>query len=107
MKKIQIALMCTFMTLLFACQPQNGVSVLDIDATKLDNTTAKCWAYTLIYSDGKKTDGFMWGTEQETVIKLQTIIQNAQLTMANEPQDITYRADGTKDEQSCMNKNKF
>ena len=49
----------------------------------------------------------MWGTEQETVIKLQTIIQNAQLTMANEPKDITYRADGTKDEQSCMNKNKF
>ncbi|MGN0235329.1 MAG: hypothetical protein ACI4BD_03295 [Paludibacteraceae bacterium] len=93
------------MALLFACKPQNGVSVKDIDATKLDNTIAKCWGYTLIYSDGRKTDGYLWGTENAVVVKLQTIIKTAQYTMANEPQDITYWADGTTDEESCLSKN--
>ena len=104
MKKIQLALMCAVVAVLFACKP-NGVSVKDMDATKLDNTTAKCWAYTLIYSDGKTTDGYLWGTEQYCVSYLQTIIKNAEFTMANEPEDITYWADGTTGEQSCMDKN--
>ncbi|MGM9825983.1 MAG: hypothetical protein ACI3Z8_06050 [Paludibacteraceae bacterium] len=104
MKKIQLALMCAVVAVLFACKP-NGVSVKDMDATKLDNTTAKCWGYTLIYSDGKTTDGYMWGTEQHVVKYLQIIIKSASSTIANEPQDITYWADGTKDEQSCMDKN--
>ena len=40
MKKIQLALMCAVVAVLFACKP-NGVSVKDMDATKLDNTTPK------------------------------------------------------------------
>ena len=104
MKKIQLALMCAVVAVLFACKP-NGVSVKDMDATKLDNTTAKCWAYTLIYSDGKKTDGYLWGTEQYVVTYLQAFIKSAPSTTAGEPKDITYKADGTKDEQSCMDKN--
>ena len=103
MKKIQLALMCAVVAVLFACKP-NGVSVKDMDATKLDNTTAKCWAYTIVYSDGQTTEAYLWGTEQEIVLKLQTVIKNAEYTAANEPKDITYQADGTKDDQSCMDK---
>ena len=104
MKKIQLALMCAVVAVLFACKP-NGVSVKDIDATKLDNTTPKCWAYTIVYSDGKTTEAYLWGTEQEIVLYLQIVIKNAEHTVAKEPKDITYRADGTKGEQSCMDKN--
>ena len=103
MKKIQLALMCAVVAVLFACKP-NGVSVKDMDATKLDNTTAKCWAYTIVYSDGTTTEGYFWGTEQATVLYLQAFIKNAEHTAANEPKDITYQADGTKDDQSCMDK---
>ena len=104
MKKIQLALMCAVVAVLFACKP-NGVSVMDMDATKLDNTTEKCWAYTIVYSDGQTTEAYLWGTEQEIVLYLQIVIKNAEYTAANEPKDITYQADGTKDKQSCMDKN--
>ena len=57
MKKIQLALMCAVVAVLFACKP-DGVSVKDMDATKLDNTTPKCWEYTIVYSDGQTTEGY-------------------------------------------------
>ena len=103
MNESQLALMCAVVAVLFACKP-NGVSVKDMDATKVDNTTPKCWAYTIVYSDGTTTEGYFWGTEQATVLYLQAFIKNAEYTAANEPKDITYQADGTKDDQSCMDK---
>lgn len=70
MKKIIFAFFALVALALTSCEPK-GINIMDIDASKLDNTTESCWEYTQTNMYGVSVTAFMWASEQGLVLMLQ------------------------------------
>lgn len=106
MKKIVFALLAVFALALTSCEGTK-VSILDIDASQLDNTVYKCWAFEyqhLKYLRGSTM--YMWCTEYQLVTDLQKDVR-AFRAEYNEKVNATYKAVDAQDEESCECKNDF
>lgn len=88
MKKfiLSVALLATALTFT-SCEK----SVQNVDASKLDNTTHKCWKVTMKVYGVKATD-YIWATEQTLVKTLQAEQEYAGIKS-------TYAATGKSKEQ--------
>ena len=78
MKKLFAALMCVMAIAMVGCKPndpvKSGTNVKDVDASKLDNTTEKCWAIGITGTVDDLEDSqvsYYWGTEQGVVEEAQ------------------------------------
>lgn len=98
MKKIVIALACVFALGLTSCQK----NVLDVDTSKLDDTTMACWMYTLSSTKGEEVV-YVWGTEKHLVETVQTAVKLAQL-FDNEA-NATYKKTSHSTAETCLDMN--
>ena len=72
MKKIFYSIFAVAALALTSCAGgAGGVNPLDLDASKCDNETEKCWKYTVSVA-GVSEDAYVWGTEKYVVEILQT-----------------------------------
>lgn len=70
MKKIFFSIFAVAALALTSCAGAGGANVLDMDPSKCDDTTEKCWKYTLTYA-GVSADTYLWGTEKVVVEAIQ------------------------------------
>ena len=71
MKKIFLSFFAVAALALTSCGGGAGAAnVLDMDASKCDDTTEKCWKYTASYA-GVDVDAHLWGTEKLVVETIQ------------------------------------
>lgn len=98
MKKIVIALACVFALGLTSCQK----NVMDVDPSKLDDTTMACWMYTLSSTKGENTV-YVWGTEKHLVEIVQAEVQIAQLVDNNA--SATYKKTSHSTADTCLDMN--
>lgn len=98
MKKIVIALACVFALGLTSCQK----NVMDVDASKLDDTKMACWMYTLSSTEGEDVV-YVWGTEKHLVETVQTAVKLAQIfdTKAS----ATYKKTSHSTADTCLDMN--
>lgn len=78
MKKLFAALMCVMAVALVGCKPEDpnksGTDVKDVDVTKVDDKTEKCWAIgiTGTVDDIEASQvSYFWGTEKAVVEEAQ------------------------------------
>lgn len=98
MKKIVIALVCVLALGMTSCQK----NVMDVDASKLDDTKMACWMYTISSSQGESTVYF-WGTEQDLVSTVQLAVKAA-LLIDNEAK-ATYKKTSHSTADTCLEMN--
>ena len=98
MKKIIIALMCVSGLTLTSCQK----NVMELDTSKLDNTTMACWMYTISSTEGEET-AYMWGTEKGVVETLQAAVKIAQ--MFDNKAAASYKKTSHSTAESCLDMN--
>lgn len=95
MKKIFFAIFALAALALTSCE-KKGVNVMDVDASKLDGTTAKCWKYTI--KEFQETS-YVWCTEKELVELFQSYNNNgAKLT-------VNYEEATAADPDACDSRN--
>jgi coenzyme F420-reducing hydrogenase gamma subunit len=78
MKKILFAIFAVAALALTSCEGTK-VSILDIDASQLDNTEYKCWKWTVKKSGFMDGTVYVWDTEYNVVVVLQKAYKTAQL----------------------------
>ena len=106
MKKIVFALLAVFALALTSCEGTK-VSILDIDASQLDNTVPKCWAFE--YQNVEIMRGittYIWCTEYQIVSELQQFCIEYEKQF-HKKANATYKAVDAHDEESCECKNDF
>jgi hypothetical protein len=74
--------------------------VRDMDPSKCDDTTEKCWKYTVSYA-GYSVDAYVWGTEKYVVETL----QQAYVGISDSGYTITYEESPAEDAEACYAKN--
>lgn len=101
MKKIIFAIFALAALALTSCE-EKGINIMDLDASKLDNTKERCWEYTQTNSYGISVTSFMWASEQGLVLMLQA---SATVTMAT-GMDVktSYKPAKANDYESCRDK---
>jgi hypothetical protein len=104
MKKILFAIFAVAALALTSCEGTK-VSILDIDASQLDNTEYKCWKWTVKKSGFMDGTVYVWDTEYNVVVVLQEAYKTAQLN--HRKPIITYEATSDSDKESCECKNDF
>jgi hypothetical protein len=104
MKKILFAIFAVAALALTSCEGTK-VSILDIDASQLDNTEYKCWKWTVKKSGFMDGTVYVWDTEYNVVVVLQEAYKTAQLN--HRKPIITYEATLDSDKESCECKNDF
>ena len=102
MKKIVFALLAVFALALTSCEGTK-VSILDIDASQLDNTEYKCWKWTVKKSGFMDGTVYVWDTEYNVVVVLQQAYKTAQLN--HRKPIMSYEATSDTDKESCECKN--
>lgn len=70
MKKIFFSIFAVAALALTSCAGAGGANVLDMDPAQCDDTTEKCWVYTVSYA-GAEADTHLWGTEKYLVETIQ------------------------------------
>jgi hypothetical protein len=103
MKKILFAIFAVAALALTSCEGTK-VSILDIDASQLDNTEYKCWKWTVKKSGFMDGTVYVWDTEYNVVVVLQEAYKTAQLN--HRKPIITYEATSDS-EENCECKNDF
>ena len=98
MKKIFIALVCVLALGMTSCQK----NVMDVDASKLDDTKMACWMYTISSSQVEITVYF-WGTEQDLVSTVQLAVKAA-LLIDNKAK-ATYKKTSHSTADTCLEMN--
>lgn len=98
MKKIVIALSCVCALGLTSCQKD----VMDVDPSKLDDTTMACWMYTLSSTQGTE-EVYVWGTEKHLVETMQAAVKLAGL-FDNEVK-ATYKKTSHSTAETCLEMN--
>lgn len=98
MKKIVIALGCVLALGMTSCQK----NVMDVDTSKLDDTTMACWMYTLSSSKGESTV-YVWGTEKHLVEVVQAKVKSEQLFDNNA--SATYKKTSHSTAETCLEMN--
>ena len=98
MKKIVIALACVFAVGLTSCQKD----VMQLDPSKLDDTTMACWMYTLSSTEGEEVV-YVWGTEKHLVETVQAAVKLAQI-FDNEA-SATYKKTTHSTAETCLDMN--
>lgn len=105
MKKVFFAFACLCALVLTSCEKD----VMSIDASKLDNTTEKCWMYTITISaagvSGSATDNFVWCTERVAVETMQAAVKSAELVPGVKASCSYKQEKGASDAETCINKN--
>lgn len=85
MKKIFFSIFAVAALALTSCAGGAGAAnVLDMDASKCDDTTEKCWVYTVSYA-GVDADTHLWGTEKflvETIQKAYGTLSGYKVTLS-------------------------
>jgi hypothetical protein len=76
MKKILFAIFAVAALALTSCEGTK-VSILDIDASQLDNTEYKCWKWTVKKSGFMDGTVYVWDTEYNVVVVLQEAYKTA------------------------------
>ena len=107
MKKIVFALLAVFALALTSCEGTK-VSILDIDASQLDNTVPKCWEfeYKHVIKELRGEKMYLWCTEYQIVTDLQKDVRGFR-TKYNKKADATYKEVYAADKESCDCKNDF
>ena len=72
MKKIFLSFFAVAALALTSCGGGAG-NVLTMDPAQCDDTTEKCWKYTLTYA-GVSADSYIWCTEKAAVEAIQTTV---------------------------------
>jgi len=103
MKKILFAIFAVAALALTSCE--NGMDIMSLDASKLDNTTMKCWKWTVKNSGFMDGTVYVWDTEANVVVVLQEVYKTSQLN--NRKPILTYEATSDADKESCECKNDF
>jgi hypothetical protein len=68
MKKIFYSIFAVAALALTSCAAGGGANILDLDASKCDDTTEKCWKYTAKHdATGVSADTYLWATEKAVV----------------------------------------
>lgn len=98
MKKIVIALGCVLALGMTSCQK----NVMDVDTSKLDDTTMACWMYTLSSTKGENTV-YVWGTEKHLVEIVQAKVKSEQLFDNNA--SATYKKTSHSTAETCLDMN--
>ena len=94
MKKIFYSIFAVAALALTSCAGGAGAAnVLDMDASKCDDTTEKCWKYTLTYA-GVSTDAHLWGTEK-------SVVEAIQATAVIDGYTATMEATGADSMEAC------
>ena len=96
MKKILFAIFAVAALALTSCEGK-GVNVMDIDASKLDNTTPKCWKYTI--KEFKETS-YIWCTERELVELFQSYNKSGYSGLT-----VHYKEASATDKEACESRN--
>lgn len=74
--------------------------VRDIDPSKCDDTTEKCWKYTISYA-GASASAYIWCTEKIVVEALQQALED----LSNPGYTITYEESPAENVDACIAKN--
>ena len=98
MKKIFYSIFAVAALALTSCA-SGGANVLDMDPSKCDDTTEKCWKYTISYA-GYSADAYIWGTEAEVVEYLKEANANQVAGYS-----VTLAESAADDEVACIEKN--
>ena len=94
MKKIFFSIFAVAALALTSCAGGAGAAnVLDMDASKCDDTTEKCWKYTLTYA-GVSADAYAWGTEK-------TVVEIIQAAAVSDGYTATMEATGAYSMEAC------
>lgn len=72
-------------------------NVMDMDPEQCDDTTEKCWKYTLTYA-GVSADAYLWGTEK-------VVVEAIQAAAVIDGYTATMEATGAEDMESCYAQN--
>ena len=86
MKKVFLALMCVAAIAMTSCSndpSKSGKDVKDVDVTKLDDKTEKCWALGATVSLNGVDDSMnytVWATEKEAVASAQELLAELEAT---------------------------
>lgn len=76
MKKIIFAFFALAALAFTSCE-KNTIKIMDLDASKFDNTTEYCWHVTQTDRYGVEKVYFIWDTEQGLIKQLQALAQSA------------------------------
>ena len=104
MKKILFAIFAVAALAMTSCE-NKGMDIMSLDVTKLDNTTLKCWKYTVKNSGFVDGTLYAWDTEANVVKVLQELHKLCKLN--NCTPILSYEATADADEESCKCKNEF
>jgi hypothetical protein len=104
MKKILFAIFAVAALAMTSCE-NKGMDIMSLDVTKLDNTTLKCWKYTVKNSGFVDGTLYAWDTEANVVKVLQKVYETSQLN--HRKPILTYEATADTDKESCECKNEF
>lgn len=97
MKKILFAMLAVAGLALVGCEDK-GVNVMDIDASKLDSITEKCWKYTI--KEFKETS-YIWCSEKELV----ELFQSYNTSGTTHTLTVNYKETPAEDKEGCESKN--
>ena len=97
MKKIFYSIFAVAALALTSCAAGGGANVLDLDPSTCDDTTEKCWKYTLTYA-GVSADAYLWGTEK-------VVVEAIQAAATLDGYTATMEATGAEDMESCYAQN--
>ncbi len=104
MKKILFAFFAIAALALTSCE-NKGLDIMSLDASQLDNTTFKCWTWTVKNSGFMDGTVYVWDTEHNVVVVLQEVYKTSQLNKRKPV--ITYEATSADDKESCECQNDF
>lgn len=101
MKKIIFAIFTLVAFALTGCE-QKGINILDLDASKFDNTTEYCWEYTQTNAHGVSITAFLWASEYNLILMLQAA---AKISMESGIEVKTsYKKSKADNAEACMEK---
>jgi hypothetical protein len=103
MKKILFTIFAVAALALTSCE-NKGLDIMSLDASKLDNTTFKCWKWTVKNSGFMDGTVYVWDTEANVVVVLQEVYKTSQLNKRKPI--ITYEAT-SDDTDNCECQNDF
>ena len=98
MKKIFFSIFAVAALALTSCAGgAGGANVLDMDPAQCDDTTEKCWKYTLTYA-GVSADAYLWGTEK-------VVVETIQAAATLDGYTATMEESAAEDAVACSEKN--
>jgi hypothetical protein len=100
MKKIFYSIFAVAALALTSCAGAGGVNPLDLDASKCDDKTEKCWKYTVSVA-GVSEDAYVWGTEKYVVEVLQTAYKGSAAAGVS----VSLAETAGDDAESCLEQN--